>query len=63
MLIPQVYRLEHQMSYGLGRPAIVREDATIHNCRLFLDHPLVLDSDTRLVYAVELLAIRGRSTV
>lgn len=55
----QLYRLEHQMSYGLGRPAIVREDATIHRARLLLDHPLALDSDARLIYAVELLSIRG----
>lgn len=54
-----VYRLEHQMSYGMGRPAIVREDTTIHNARLLLDHPLALDSDMRLVYAVELLALRA----
>lgn len=47
------------MSYGLGRPAIVREDATIHRARLLLDHPLALDSDARLIYAVELLSIRG----
>lgn len=49
------------MSYGLGRPAIVREDATIHRARLLLDHPLTLDSDARLIYAVELLSIRGES--
>lgn len=49
------------MSYGLGRPAIVREDATIHRARLLLDHPLALDSDARLIYAVELLSIRGLS--
>jgi hypothetical protein len=54
-----VYRMEHQMSYGMGRPAIVREDSTIHNCRLLLDHPLSLGSDTRLIYAVELIALRA----
>jgi len=43
----------------MGRPAIVREDSTIHNCRLLLDHPLALDSDVRLVYAVELIALRA----
>lgn len=59
LTISQLYRLEHQMSYGLGRPAIVREDATIHRARLLLDHPLALDSDARLIYAVELLSIRG----
>lgn len=47
------------MSYGLGRPAIVREDGTIHNCRLLLDHPLSLESDVRLIYSVELLALRA----
>jgi hypothetical protein len=37
------------MSYGLGRPAIIGEDATILNCRDFLKH----------ILSVEILAIRG----
>jgi hypothetical protein len=63
LLTPQLYRLEHQMSYGLGRPAIIGEDETIHNCRRFLEHPLSLASDVRLVLSTELLAIRGGSNL
>lgn len=47
------------MSYGLGRPAIIGEDATIINCRDFLKHPLTLSTDVRLILSVEILAIRG----
>ncbi|KAL1405753.1 hypothetical protein Q8F55_007426 [Vanrija albida] len=54
-----VYRLEHQMSYGAGRAAVVREDEGILRARELLAHPLALESDTRLVYAVELLALRA----
>jgi hypothetical protein len=47
------------MSYGLGRPAIIGEDATILNGRDFLKHPLTLSTDVRLILSVEILAIRG----
>ncbi|KAL7423972.1 hypothetical protein Q5752_001557 [Cryptotrichosporon argae] len=54
-----LYRLEHQMSFGLGRPVILGEDSTIQQCREWLKHPLVLETDVRLVSTVELMAIRG----
>lgn len=46
------------MAYGSGRPAIIREDETIHQCRRLLDHPLSITSDARLVSTVELTALR-----
>ena len=49
------------MAYGTGRPAILREDETIHQCRRLLEHPLSIMSDARLVSTVELTALRGKS--
>ncbi|WVN85319.1 uncharacterized protein L203_100464 [Cryptococcus depauperatus CBS 7841] len=54
-----LYLMEHQMAYGTGRPAIIREDETIHQCRRLLDHPLSITSDVRLVSTVELTALRS----
>ncbi|ODO03333.1 hypothetical protein L198_02178 [Cryptococcus wingfieldii CBS 7118] len=54
-----LYLMEHQMAYGTGRPAIIREDETIHQCRRLLDHPLSIASDARLVSTVELTALRS----
>lgn len=47
------------MAYGMGRPAILREDESIHQCRRLLEHPLSIMSDARLVSTVELTALRG----
>jgi len=58
----QLYLIEHQMAYGMGRPAILREDESIHQCRRLLEHPLSIMSDARLVSTVELTALRGRSS-
>jgi hypothetical protein len=49
------------MSYGNGRPPIVREDETIARCAEFLKHPLAIDTDWRLVSTVEMMAIRCSS--
>ncbi len=54
-----LYLVEHQMSYGTGRPAIVREDDAIIQCRRFLDHPLSILTDARLVSTVEMIALRA----
>lgn len=54
-----LYLMEHQMSYGTGRQAILREDDTIQQCRRFLDHPLSIISDVRLISSVELVALRS----
>jgi hypothetical protein len=37
-----------RMAYGMGRPAIIREDETIHNCRKLLEHPLSITSEGQL---------------
>ncbi|KIP12047.1 hypothetical protein PHLGIDRAFT_27644 [Phlebiopsis gigantea 11061_1 CR5-6] len=55
-----LYIFEHQMSYGTGRPAILKDDESIRNCRLLLQHPLAIEDDMRLVSMVELMAIRER---
>ncbi|KAI0249491.1 hypothetical protein BJV78DRAFT_1226546 [Lactifluus subvellereus] len=57
-----LYLFEHQMSYGTGRPAILKDDETIWQCRLLLRHPLAIEDDMRLVSMVELMAIRERIT-
>jgi hypothetical protein len=50
---------DDRMAYGMGRPAILREDESIHQCRRLLEHPLSITSDARLVSTVELTALRG----
>ncbi|KAI0322701.1 hypothetical protein OF83DRAFT_1092505 [Amylostereum chailletii] len=55
-----LYLFEHQLSYGTGRPAILKDDESIWNCRMLLRHPLAIEDDMRLVSTVELMAIRER---
>lgn len=57
-----LYLFEHQMSYGTGRPAILKDDESIWQCRFLLRHPLAVEDDMRLVSMVELMAIRERIT-
>ncbi|OAX44416.1 hypothetical protein K503DRAFT_765034 [Rhizopogon vinicolor AM-OR11-026] len=57
-----LYLFEHQLSYGTGRPAILKDDESIWQCRLLLQHPLAIEDDMRLVSTVELMAIRERVT-
>ena len=47
-----------RLSYGTGRPAILKDDESIWQCRLLLQHPLAIEDDMRLVSTVELMAIR-----
>lgn len=49
-----------RMSYGSGRPAVLKDDESIWKCRLLLTHPLSIEDDMRLVSTVELMAIRER---
>ena len=51
---------DHRLSYGTGRPAILKDDESIWKCRLLLHHPLSIEDDMRLVSTVELMAIRER---
>ncbi|PCH33943.1 hypothetical protein WOLCODRAFT_130083 [Wolfiporia cocos MD-104 SS10] len=55
-----LYLFEHQMSYGTGRPSILKDDESIWQCRALLQHPLAIEDDMRLVSMVELMAIRER---
>lgn len=48
------------MSYGTGRPAILKDDESIWNSRLLLQHPLAIQDDMRLCSTLELMAIRER---
>ncbi len=54
-----LYMIEHQMAFGTGRPALLREDECVTKCRLLLQHPLSIPSDVRLVSTVELMALRA----
>lgn len=54
-----LYVLEHQMSFGTGRDPVIRESETIANARKFLNHPLSIMSDVRLVSTVEGIALRA----
>lgn len=55
-------RAQNRMSYGTGRPAILKDDESIWQCRFLLRHPLAIEDDMRLVSMVELMAIRERIT-
>jgi hypothetical protein len=50
----------NRISYGTGRPAILRDDESIEHCRELLNHPLAMEDDMRLVSTVELMAVRER---
>jgi hypothetical protein len=49
-----------RLSYGTGRPAVLKDDESIRDCRYLLNHPLAIEDDMRLVSTVELIAIRER---
>lgn len=49
-----------RLSYGTGRPAVLKDDESIRDARLLLNHPLTIEDDMRLVSTVELIAIRER---
>ncbi|PFH54822.1 hypothetical protein AMATHDRAFT_72582 [Amanita thiersii Skay4041] len=53
-----LYLFEHQLSYGTGRPAVLKDDESIRDCRYFLQHPLSIEDDMRLVSTVELMVLR-----
>ncbi|KAF8640547.1 hypothetical protein AX17_000209 [Amanita inopinata Kibby_2008] len=55
-----LYLFEHQLSYGTGRPAVLKEDESIRDCRYFVQHPLSIEDDMRLVSTVELMVLRER---
>ena len=49
-----------RLSYGTGRPAVLKDDESIRDARLLVSHPLAIEDDMRLVSTVELIAIRER---
>jgi hypothetical protein len=49
-----------RISYGTGRPAVLKDDESIAYCREILHHPLAMEDDMRLVSTVELMAVRER---
>lgn len=49
-----------RLSYGTGRPAVLKDDESIRDCRYLLNHPYAIEDDMRLVSTVELIAIRER---
>lgn len=51
------------MAFNLGRPALFAAEDTIKHCRWFLEHPLSIQSDVRLVSTCELLTLRSGSPV
>ncbi|KAF8634474.1 hypothetical protein AX15_000914 [Amanita polypyramis BW_CC] len=55
-----LFLFEHQLSYGTGRPAVLKEDESIQDCRYFVQHPLAIEDDMRLVSTVELMVLRER---
>lgn len=56
----QIYIDSRRLSYGTGRPAVLKDDESIKHCRLLLQHPLAIEDDMRLVSTVELMALRER---
>ena len=49
-----------RMAFNLGRPALFAGEETIRNSRDFLNHPLSVRNDSRLVASCELLSARGK---
>lgn len=46
------------MAFNLGRPALFAAEETLSHGRKFLDHPLAIQTDSRLVATCELLTLR-----
>ena len=49
------------MSFGTGRPAILKEDESVLGGTALLSHPLSIEDDARLVSTVELMVFRERA--
>lgn len=56
----QLCKMEFEMAFNLGRPALFGGEESIRLAREFLKHPLSIINDSRLVAACELLAKRCR---
>ncbi|GMK57174.1 hypothetical protein CspeluHIS016_0400080 [Cutaneotrichosporon spelunceum] len=53
-----LYKSEFEMAFNLGRPALFAAEDTITHARRFLDHPLAIRTDSRLVATCQLLTHR-----
>lgn len=50
---------ESRMAFNHGKPVTFIDDDSLQYARRFLEHPLSISSDHRLVASSELLALRG----
>ncbi|KAH9994958.1 hypothetical protein BJV74DRAFT_830722 [Russula compacta] len=50
-----IYWFDHQMSLGIGRPIVMRDESSIRHCRALLGHRMASGTDVRLVSLVELI--------
>ncbi|KZO92820.1 hypothetical protein CALVIDRAFT_503961, partial [Calocera viscosa TUFC12733] len=55
-----LFLFEHQMSFGTGRPFMIKTDDSVEDASAILQHPLSVADDMRLVSSVELMVIRER---
>lgn len=55
-----ILKSEYEMAFNHGRPLLVGDDPSIGLGRRLLDHPLALQTDSRLVAQCELIAGRQR---
>ncbi|KDQ21446.1 hypothetical protein BOTBODRAFT_182777 [Botryobasidium botryosum FD-172 SS1] len=56
-----LYVFEYQISFGTGRPAMMRGDKSLANAReILLKHPLSIATDHRLVSTCELLSLQAK---
>ncbi|KLT44131.1 hypothetical protein CC85DRAFT_283918 [Cutaneotrichosporon oleaginosum] len=53
-----LYKSEFEMAFNLGRPALFAAEDTITHARRFLEHPLTIRTDSRLVATCQLLTHR-----
>jgi len=53
-----IYKSEFEMAFNLGRPALFAVESTLDHGRKFLQHPLSIPTDSRLVATCELLTLR-----
>ncbi|EIW72511.1 hypothetical protein TREMEDRAFT_41800 [Tremella mesenterica DSM 1558] len=51
-------KLTSRMAFNMGRPALFAGEETIRHSRQFLEHPLSISTDARLVSSSELLTLR-----
>ncbi|KAH7330666.1 hypothetical protein B0J17DRAFT_679064 [Rhizoctonia solani] len=56
-----LYVFEYQISFGTGRPAMMKGDKSLIRARdILLKHPLVIPTDARLVSTCELMTLQSK---